>query len=215
MADLITVDPLSQARQHADILASTFPIWHEGLSFDAYTRWNLVQLKTPWGATHLRRVALVDADGRCLASAKWYDLTVQLDGQVLRVLGIGAVFTPEPERGRGHAAAIVTRMLETAERDGYRAAVLFSEIGAPYYERLGFTAIPRETLTLDVRQKAGAPATLVRAGEDADLPHLAELHTRLDQLARFSPARSAEAIQFAVQKRRTQSALAPLGSGTS
>ena len=42
------------------ILDDTFPIWGEGLDRAAYARYNRAQLATPWGATHLRRVALVD-----------------------------------------------------------------------------------------------------------------------------------------------------------
>ncbi len=210
MAELLTVDPQTHARLHQEILTATYPIWHDGLSADAYARWNLVQLRTPWGAKHLKRVALVDGD-RWLASAKWYEIDARLEGAWVKVLGIGAVFTPMAERGRGHAAALIQAMLAEAGRLGMAAAVLFSEIGASYYEALGFTAIPRETLTLDVILKGGAPATLVRAGEDADLPHLAELHERTDHSARFAPVRTPTAIQFHAQKRRTQSALAPLG----
>lgn len=195
------------------ILEASYPIWNEGLSFDGYARYNAVQMRTAWGAAHQRRMALVDGD-TVLSSAKWYDIDAQLEGTPRRVLGIGAVFTPDAQRGRGYAVDLIERMTAEAAREGYHAAVLFSEIGAPYYERLGFAAIARETLTLDVIQKKGAPATLVRAGNDADLSRLAELHDISDAFARFSPRRTAELIQFAVQKRRTLSALAPLGTRT-
>lgn len=213
MADFTVVDPQAHAGLYREILTSTFPVWHEGLSFEAYARWNQVQLRTPWGASHLRRVALVEGN-TLLASAKWYDLQARLDGQAVRLLGIGAVFTPESQRGRKRAPELMQRMMDAAAREGYHAAVLFSEIGAPYYEALGFTAIARETLSLEVIQKPGAPATLVRAGEDADLPHLAELHERTDTFARFAPVRTPASIQFSVQRRRTHSALAPIGTRT-
>lgn len=209
MAELIS----AEAEVLARIVESTYPIWNEGLSVDAYVRYNAVQSRTPWGAAHLRRVALVDGE-TVLSSAKSYDIEARLDGQPIRVLGIGAVFTPESQRGHGHAPALIRRMMAEAAGEGYHAAVLFSEIGAPYYERLGFTVIPRETLTLDVMQKKGAPASLVRAGNDTDLSRLAELHEKSDAFARFHPVRTAELVQFAVQKRRTLSALAPLGART-
>lgn len=213
MAELITLNPATHAAMLADVMTATYPIWNEGLSSDGYVRWNTVQSKTPWAAGHLRRVALVEG-GVVLASAKWYDFEAQLDGQPLHVLGIGAVFTPESQRGQGRAPELIRQMMASAEREGYGAAVLFSEIGAPYYERLGFTVIPRETLTLDVIQKKGAPASLVRAGNETDLKRLAELHAISDAFARFSPRRTEDLIQFAVQKRRTMSALAPLGTRT-
>ena len=123
MAELISTD----AGQLARILESTYPIWNEGLSFDGYSRWNLVQMRTTWGAAHLSRVALVNGD-TILASAKRYDLDARQGRRMLRILGIGAVFTPESQRGRGHARELIRRMMADAAREGYHAALLFSEI---------------------------------------------------------------------------------------
>jgi GNAT superfamily N-acetyltransferase len=209
MADMMIAGDAELAR----ILDDTYPIWNEGLSRDGYARWNVVQSRSAWGAAHLRRMALVES-GEILASAKWYDLEARLDGQPIRVLGIGAVFTPESQRGRGHAATLMNLMMADAERQGYQAAALFSEIGAEYYERMGFTAIPRETVTLDVIQKKGAPASLVRAGDETDLKHIAALHETSDAVARLWLPRTPDRVQFAVTKKRTQSALAPIGSRT-
>jgi len=63
-----------------EILSSTYDIWHEGLSRDAYARYYQGQLATAWGRAHLRRCALVDA-GEVLASAKAYALDAVLDGR--------------------------------------------------------------------------------------------------------------------------------------
>ena len=60
-------------------------------------------MRTPWGKDRLRRFALVDDDGRLLTSAKRYDVTVRLDGREIEAIGLGAVFTPEDERGNGYA----------------------------------------------------------------------------------------------------------------
>lgn len=209
MTDLVVANDA----QLAQILDWTYPIWNEGLTRDGYARWNAVQGKTKWGAQKLRRMALVE-NGEVVATAKWYDLDVRIGDAIVRTLGIGAVFTPEPQRGKGRAAELIDRMQREAEREGYGAAVLFSEIGAAYYERLGFVEIPRETSTLEVIQKKGAPASLVRAGADEDLVKLAALHDTGDAAARLAPKRSPELVQFAAQKRRTRSALAPLGSYT-
>lgn len=211
MPALINVD--SSSPRHAEILDQTFPIWHEGLSREAYGRWNTLQLKTPWGRDRLRRVAWVEGD-RLLASAKRYLFDAVLDGAPIRVIGIGAVFTPPSERGQGHAPALIARLMADAAAEGVAAAVLFSEIGASYYEPLGFRVVRRTTVSLDVIPGQGAPATLVRAGEDADLAHLEALHARQDGVARFHVSRTRDLIQFAVARRRTRSALAPLGART-
>jgi GNAT superfamily N-acetyltransferase len=190
------------------ILQETYPIWNEGLTFENYRRWNDLQMRTAWGKDHLWRMALVDGD-EILASAKHYDLKCASDGATLRVLGIGAVFTPEAKRGRGYARQLIARMEEEAEREGYQAALLFSEIGAPIYERMGFTAIPRDTVTLDIKfPRQGPPATMVRAGEDADLKYLAEFHKD----AGFGPIRTPDLIKFNVVKQRVRAASSPIGS---
>src|SRR5512140_1605605 len=115
-----------------DILAQSYDIWGEGLSRAAYARFNRAQAESPWGAAHLERVALV-LSGRLLCTAKCYDLRARLDGRAVRVLGIGAVFTPPYLRGQGFAPDLIHGLLERGRRDGYDLALLFSAIGADYY----------------------------------------------------------------------------------
>jgi len=94
-----------------EILTATFDVWHEGLSRRAYDRYYTAQLATPWGRSALRRWALVDA-GAVLASAKVYQFSGVLDGQSIRIAGLGAVFTQPAHRGRGYARMLVDRILE-------------------------------------------------------------------------------------------------------
>lgn len=206
MAELVRADdPLV-----LEILNASYPIWNEGLTLDDYRRWNDLQTRTAWGKEHIWRVALVEG-GEYLASAKWYDLECRREGKPMRVLGIGAVFTPQSQRGRGRAKELLAKMMEQAAREGYHAALLFSEIGAPYYEQMGFSVIPRETLTLDVLfPRQGPPATLVRAGDDADLKYLAEFH---DTQA-FTITRTPDLIKHNVVKRRVRAASGPIGRRT-
>jgi len=76
-----------------EILDATYPVWNEGLTRDAYARWNAAQLRTTWGAEHLRRFALLDDRGRWVASAKRYLWPIRLDGVDCLMCGLGAVFT--------------------------------------------------------------------------------------------------------------------------
>src|SRR5262249_41030338 len=114
-----------------DILDGTYPIWGEGLSRGAYEKWNRAQLETPWGRSNLHRVACVD-ESRVLSSAKRYDLDAWVGERRVRVVGIGAVFTPPALRNRGHGTALITAMLADAAARGCELALLFSEIGARY-----------------------------------------------------------------------------------
>jgi predicted N-acetyltransferase YhbS len=193
------------------ILDDTFTLWHDGLSRESYSRSWAAQIRTPWGAAHLDRVALVDGP-HVVSSAKRYDLSLRLDGRIRRVLGIGAVFTAPAHRGRGGARELIARMLERAVAEGQEFAMLFSEIDPAFYERLDFVPVPLVEQHVEVDQKrGGAPAMLVRSGDDRDLPAVAELSAARSAGARLALDRSEEFIRYGITKKRLLSGLGPLG----
>jgi GNAT superfamily N-acetyltransferase len=192
------------------ILDETWRIWSDGLTREAYARYNAAQMKTPWGRQFLDRVALVDGE-RVLSSAKRYALRAQFDGGAVRLLGIGAVFTPPALRSRGSAAALIERMLDEARGDGVDCALLFSEIGASYYQRFGFVPIPRDVSWLRVIDKPGAPAMLVRAGEERDIPAVTELLRAAAASARFALDIDADVVRYSFSKKRLLAGLSPPG----
>lgn len=193
------------------VLDDTFPLWHDGLSRERYASFWLGQLRTPWGAAHLDRVALVDG-GRALSSAKRYDLSMRLDGRIRRVLGIGAVFTPPACRGRGAARELLARIIETAVAEGYEFAMLFSEIAPAFYERLDFVPVPLVEQRLEVDVKGGgAPAMLVRSGHDSDVPAVVEMSAALAQPSRLALDRGEDFFRYGLAKRRLLSGLGPPG----
>lgn len=192
------------------ILDDTFPLWNDGLDRERYARYWEAQLRTPWGSAHLDRVALVDA-GEVISSAKRYDLSARIEGRIRRVLGIGAVFTPPARRGRGAARRLLEAILDRAEAEGYEYAMLFSEIDPAFYERLDFVPIPIVESQLHVTLKAGAPAMLVRTGDDRDVAAVAEMSARRCQGARFALDRSEEWIRFGLARRRLMAGLGPPG----
>jgi len=193
------------------ILDVTFSVWHDGLTRRAYGQLNDAQMRTAWGAAHLHRVALVDASGTLLSSAKRYRLTASLRGRTVCVCGIGAVFTPPEVRGRGYASELVSRLVDGARNEGAELAMLFSEIDPAFYERLSFEAVPLDEVTLAVHRKDGAPAMLVRAGGDSDLPALASMHTTRSDTSSFALQRDASYIQFSLAKKRLRAGLAASG----
>jgi len=195
---------------HDQILDMTYPLWGEGLTRQAYGAWNRGQMSTPWGRTHLERVALEDG-GRVLSSAKRYYFDAVVGGVRARVVGVGAVFTPEDSRGQGHARILIEETLAQAARAGAGWALLFSEIGHDYYERLGFSVLPRSMVTLLVAEKAGAPATFIRAGEAADLPYIAELSATYAHGAGVALDRTADLIGFGIARKRLLAGLSAPG----
>lgn len=199
----MTLEIIDRSRQRLldQVLDETWTLWHDGLSRKGYETYNDAQLRTRWGAAHLARVGLVEG-GELLASAKRYHLTLAIEGRRVPALGIGAVFTPPERRGRGHAPALIERLCDDARKDGCRAALLFSEIGSKYYERLGFTVIPHATSDILVRSRDGAPAVLVRAGEEADSVHVAEMMARRVEGYRLGLVHDADLVNFSVTKKR-------------
>lgn len=191
------------------ILDFTYSVWNEGLSRAAYSQWNSAQLRTKWGKQHLTRVALVDTAGRLLATAKRYRFDARVDGRTGLVSGLAAVFTPPDLRGHGYATALLEQMIDEERRAGALAAALFSEIGADFYERVGFTSLPLDEVTVNVELKAGSPAMLVRVGDDRDLPDVA----RMDQIrsadARFALNRDVPLVHYSIAKKRIQAGLGP------
>lgn len=194
-----------------EILDKTFTIWNEGLVRPAYGQWNRAQVKTPWARTHLQRYASIDEGGRLLATAKQYRFDVRVGDREGWMCGIGAVFTPPEQRGHGHASSLVEELVTRAQRDGALLASLFSEIGAVFYERLGFTVIPLDEVTIAVNRKGGAPAMLVRGGEERDLEAVAAMHTVRSSSAPFALRRDRPLVHYALSKKRLLAGLGPIG----
>src|SRR5262245_17085573 len=220
MADLAIVEgPYLQ-----QVLDHSYPVWHDGLSRAAYGRYFAGQLATPWGRAHLRRVALVDR-GEVLASAKLYTLDASLDGRALRIAGIGALFTAPADRGRGHARALVERLLERSADEGATVALLFVATGdggqqtlrtsVPDCAGLGFEPIATLDLSLRVLEDArrGAPMTLVRAGEDRDLPDVVAMGRVRAERYRFHLERDRDFVHFEIVRKRLLAGLGPAEIG--
>lgn len=194
------------------VLDDTFPLWNDGLSRQNYGRQWVAQLKTPWGSAHLDRVALVDGP-HVVSSAKRYDLSLRLDGRIRRVLGIGAVFTAPAYRGRGGARELLARLLETAVTEGQEFAMLFSEIAPAFYERLDFVPVPLAEWTIEVDQKrGGAPAMLVRSGDERDLHNIVEMSAARSAGARLALDRSEDFVRFNITRKRLLSGLSAPGT---
>ena len=192
-------------------MAESHRIWSDGLTRRAYARYNAAQMRTAWGSRHLRRLALVNGSGELLSSAKRYDFHATLQGEELPVVGIGAVFTPEAARGRGHARAIVDEILAAATNDGARLALLFSEIDPSYYESGGFVAVPRRELVIRVKEKPGAPMILVRAAEERDIPAMADIARTMARAHRFALIATDDLLRFSLSKKRLLAGFLPPG----
>src|SRR5262245_21810260 len=125
----------------ASVLRRSHEVWGEGLPLEDYVALNLEQKGTAWGRERYRFL-VAEESGAIVAAMKLYTFPGVLDGRPLRLAGVGAVFTLPEHRGRGHGRGIVEAALDSAAALGHDAALLMSEIGGEYYERLGFRALP-------------------------------------------------------------------------
>ena len=193
------------------VLRDTYPVWGEGLSFDAYARYARGLRRTAWGQSHLERVVLLDG-ARLLASAARHDLSARIDGRIRRVLGIGSIFTPRELRGRGAASAIIAHLVDAANTEGHEFVLLFSDIGPALYERLDFVPLPLEQATLAVHI-AGRRAGDAGAGRRRSR-HPAHRRARADAAptgARLALDRTEDYIRHAITRRRLLAGLGPPG----
>ena len=130
--------------QVEEVLRESHEAWGAGMGLQDYIGLNRELLGTPWAREHYRFLIGLDGDGRIASGMKLYSLRGELEGRPIRIAGVGAVFTPRAQRGRGHAKALVEAAAGRARAEGHDLALLFSEIGSAYYERLGFRALPSQ-----------------------------------------------------------------------
>jgi GNAT superfamily N-acetyltransferase len=195
------------------ILESTYPLWHEGLTPQAYRKFDAAQMKTAWASSHQRRYALVDGPD-LLASAKQYNLAATIDEQPVTVCGIGAVFTEPDRRGRGHARALVERLIDRAARDGAEMALIFPDADRAHDPPDGFERISMGEAEISVAEspRYGAPMTLVRGGEERDLAAIVAMGRIRARPFRFHLDRDIALTQHAITRKRLLAGLGTSGA---
>ena len=121
-----------------EVCRQTHPLWHQGLGFDAYVG----RLEDAFDrmAGEMRYVGLRSDNGSVAASARLLELRLRLDAELVPTCGIAAVFVAEEMRGQGWGTHLIRTILADAAGRGQQLALLFSDIGPAYYERLGFRA---------------------------------------------------------------------------
>jgi len=150
------------------------PIWGGGLSEDRFVAFQRRLAEAGEAGDRHRLIGLFDGT-RLLAAMKAYDLLGSCAANPLRILGIGAVFTPPPLRRRGHARRMLELAIAEYAAHGAQAAILFSDIGTAYYERLGFRALRSEECMVD---PSGLPRSSSHAAASADEAGLSRLLAR-------------------------------------
>jgi GNAT superfamily N-acetyltransferase len=142
--ELREVSPDAYAR---DVLPLTAALWGNGRTLDMYVAQTLEIARSPYGKRYYRTFGLFE--GKLLvASMKRYERTVRIGTRQVRVMGIGAVFTPDEYRGRGYASHMIASTLDTARAEGYDLAYLFSDIHPTFYSAIGFNELPSRSISV-------------------------------------------------------------------
>ena len=120
------------------------------------------------------------ADRRIVAHLRVWDREIRVRGAVLRAGGIGSVLTHPDYRGRGYARALMRDTETYLLNGGYDVGLLFTIIGTPFYQRLGWTPIPLPTFAIELASDADdRPSTRVRALDvDRDLDAVMTIYER-------------------------------------
>ena len=184
------------------IFDTTEPFAHEGLGREAGARFEAARSQTAWAVAHRQRFALTHGND-ILATAERHHLTGVLDRQAISICGIGGVHV-HPGIGHGnYALTLVERMLEAAEQEGMDLALLFAGSDHSYVPS-GFDAIPAVEVELDVAEppRRGAPMTLVREGDDRDLPAIVAMGQVRAGPFRFRADRDVDLVKHAITQKR-------------
>ena len=177
------------------------PIWGGGLSGE---RFQVFQRRLADAVEAKDRYRLLGwfEDGELVSGMKAYDLRGASAGKTLHLLGVGAVFTPPERRRRGHAAAMLRAAMEEWGAQGAQGAVLFSDIGARYYERLGFRVLDSRECTVDAADLP-RPAGGVRPAVSGDEPLMSRLFAAArGDGQRFALARDGWTLRFQLRRLR-------------
>jgi len=145
------------------------PIWGGGLAPERFVAFQRRLADSGEAARRYRLLGLFEGP-RLLSAMKAYELGGSFANAPLRLLGIGAVFTPPPLRRNGHARRMLEVVIDDYRARGFDAALLFSDIGAGYYERLGFQVLRSEECSAEASQlPLGGEAHPAAPGDEAAL----------------------------------------------
>src|SRR5262245_45151853 len=111
------------AASHDELIAAhsnVHDIWSKGRPLDEHLRYRLESV------SHSRAAWYVGAiDGRVVVSLGAYPVRFHLEGQQVRGIAIGSVYTVKDCRGHGFAPRLIDWVEEQARREGVAISVLY------------------------------------------------------------------------------------------
>src|SRR5438270_10230819 len=123
-----------------------YTAWGELLTTEQYLQREERLCAHPWATETMTCWAWRDGDGAILSSCETYRMCSAFDGVRGETWAVASVFTEPALRGRGHARAMMDALVARARSAGVQASTLFSDVGAPIYEKSGYVARPADDL---------------------------------------------------------------------
>ncbi len=170
------------------VLPLSATLWAGRRNLRTYVAQTLEIAQGTYGKRYYRTLGLYDGS-ELVASCKRYERSIRVGARRLRVFGIGAVFTPEPLRGRGYASAMLAMALDAGRSEGFDAAYLFSDIRPRFYEELGFRRQPSRSIALRADMLAKGRIEIARL-EERDWEGVRRCFSLLDRSRPWSFART-------------------------
>ncbi len=130
------------------VFRATHKIWSAGLGLRDYLSYNESQQKSIWGKKNLSLVGIKDNNGEVVTNCKLYQLNLHGRGKEYRFYGIGAVYTRAQNRHQGLASDMLEELVEQALAEDIDGLLLFSDIGADFYNSHGFYPLGAASFTL-------------------------------------------------------------------
>jgi len=160
----------------------TASVWAHGLSVDEYAAREVALFAHPWARGALRKRVLRERTGGPVLAS--FD-ALETECAAGRALTIASVFVEPALRGRDHARTMLELALAEAAADGVVLAVLFSDIGFRFYERLGFGGGPASYAWFDARGAAPPAPPAAGAGPPLEPVALADLGAAVEAVRAF------------------------------
>ncbi|MDQ2857909.1 MAG: GNAT family N-acetyltransferase [Candidatus Eremiobacteraeota bacterium] len=138
-----------------EVLPESYELWGAKRTFERYA----ADLRVFANSSYAKRRQFLRGlriGGAVVVSCKSYARELRWQAMPLRATGIGAVFTPPAQRGRGYATALLGTVLDAERAAGRDVAFLYSDIHPLFYERLGFRALPSRLMTMRAELLDGA-----------------------------------------------------------
>jgi RimJ/RimL family protein N-acetyltransferase len=127
----------------------TCEAWGAGLSPEGFAEREARLRAQAWARRTMSTWLLVDeASGAVLSSCEIFRMPSSLESEHLQIhgssYGIASVFTEVALRGRGYATQMLSLLCAQLKQGdaSIQSCVLYSDVGAPIYERIGFQARP-------------------------------------------------------------------------